>query len=292
MRNQKNRSQGVYFLSNNRMLDLTISFLNSFRKYNCDLPLCLIPFDEDYDQIEMLSDEYNFQVYSDKSILYQCDEISVNFHDYVHGAYRKLAIWEGPFDEFIYVDVDTVVLANIEFAFNFLGNYGCLTSHSDLPNLVQFVWKKSIIEKRILSFRQLSFSANTGFITSRRNFITLGSVFEKLEIAISLKEDMVLTCQEQPFLNYLIVTAAQPYSSLLKLLWEGHEDIMLEMWAGLANGKVNDGQMEHPDFKSIFLVHWAGLWQQNSLKEMPYYELWRYYRKMSQSFTGIGMKSL
>lgn len=40
--------QCVYFMANNKVLDMTIAFLNSFRMHNKELPLCLIPYNNDF----------------------------------------------------------------------------------------------------------------------------------------------------------------------------------------------------------------------------------------------------
>src|SRR5262250_2265729 len=109
-------SKGIYFLANNQVLDLAVAFLNSFRRFNPDTPLCLIPFDDNVDQITTLRSKYHFSTYRDSSVLRECDEISLRFHNSTMGHYRKLACWKGEFEQFIYIDVDTVVLANVSFA--------------------------------------------------------------------------------------------------------------------------------------------------------------------------------
>src|ERR1700730_17769535 len=108
-------SRGVYFLANDRVLDLAIAFLNSFRRYNPEIPLCLVPFDENFDEVCDLRSKYVFSVFSDAIALQRCDELSKHFAGHRSGQFRKLAIWEGVFDEFIYIDVDTVVLSDIDF---------------------------------------------------------------------------------------------------------------------------------------------------------------------------------
>ena len=108
--------RGVYFLANDGILDMAIAFLNSFRTYNPSTALCLIPYADDVEQFTSLHQQYNFTVWSDVDKLRWCDDISWSFHGCVVGQYRKLAMWEGPFDRFVYIDCDTVVLHNIDFA--------------------------------------------------------------------------------------------------------------------------------------------------------------------------------
>jgi len=292
---------GVYFLSNDNMYDLTVAFLNSFRHHNPDLPLCLIPFNDNIEKISRLKDTYDFFVYDNATLLTRCDEISTQFHDRVLGAYRKLAAWEGPFERFVYIDVDTVLVSNIEFVFPWLERYDCLTSHSCIPEIRKFVWKDSIYQTPALSDMQIAFAANTGFIASKKEFLPFEVVLRDLDKALALKEDMELFCMEQPFLNYYIVTRGKMYSSFHVLCSQGHRGLKLEAWGGLTGGVIDRGKIKFPQQAETFLVHWAGIWRPNrwdniynsiigKLKidrfikrrvinsRMPYKKLWSYYR--------------
>src|SRR5690349_18229050 len=102
-------SRGLYFLGDDEMFVFVVSFLNSVRRYNTDLPLCFIPFNDHIDKIEALQERFNFSLWRDQAVLAKCDHISTEFHGSVAGHYRKLAIWEGDYDEFVYIDIDTTV---------------------------------------------------------------------------------------------------------------------------------------------------------------------------------------
>ena len=276
--------RGVYFLANDKVYDLAIAFLNSFRLYNKNIELCLIPFDENYKQIENLKDQYNFFVYENTEVLHSCDQISAHFHEKKLGAYRKIAAWEGVFDEFVYIDIDTVLIDNIDFVFNKLEQFPLFTSHSNSPGLIKWVWKESIYKKNMLTEEQIAFSANTGFIVSKRMVLSVNVAMEKAASCLNLKSDMVLFCMEQPFLNYLIVTSEIEYSSLLVMYKKKYySDIKLECWAGIEDGIVHDGKLYSPRGEPFFIVHWAGLWQDNAdnLKNVPYNELWLHYRNLN-----------
>ena len=296
-------SKGVYFLANNQVFDLAVAFLNSFRRFNPQIPLSLIPFDDSFDQIKNLQDKYQFSIYPDDSALRECDEISLRFHNRPMGHYRKLACWRGAFEEFIYIDVDTVVLANVSFAFRFLSEYDFVTSHSNLPELLEWVWKPSIFSTVQLTNAQIEFSANTGFVCSTRGALEFVDIYEKLPSAVDLSPHMQLSCKEQSFLNYLIVTSGRTYTSLLRLAHaKGSRRILFEHWAGIKGLDVVDGRiMENGKQAPVLLVHWAGEWQPRLIDRfvsplrkllrfrkskntmgvrlfMPNKELWEYYR--------------
>ena len=116
-------SRGVYFLTNDKMYDFTIAFLNSFRKYNPVVPLCMIPYNDECEKITALKDVYKFTVFPNSLLLIECSQLSLQLHEKVCNEYRKLAMWEGVFDEFIYIDVDTVVLNDVSFLFDYLHSF-------------------------------------------------------------------------------------------------------------------------------------------------------------------------
>ena len=301
-------------MADDGVLDLALAFLNSFRRYNSNIPLCLIPFNDKFAKLSELKHKYRFSIFSNEDVLAQCDEISKRFHNRVTGHYRKLAAWEGDFDEFIYIDIDTVVLNSVFFAFRFLSEFDFITSHSNLPELIQWVWKPSINATGQLTDEQIAFSANTGFITSRKSALRLECVTARVESARTLATHMRLLCKEQPFLNYLIVTSGRKYTSLWLLARkERSPDILLEAWAGIKGGVIKNGEVMLSDGTRppIFLVHWAGKCQPRFRDElmffilrvlglrskgdrlqvrffMPYKELWEYYRLLPEKDTAKG----
>ncbi len=299
--NSKRTKRGIYFLANDTTFELTIAFLNSFRCYNPEIALCMIPFDDDSQKIKALSERYRFTIWDDSRTLEACDEISRKFHEHTCGAYRKLAMWDGIFDEFVYIDVDMVVLANINFVFQFLLNYDVITSHSNYPNLQQWVWKNSIFETNKLTKEQIEFSANTGFIVSKKSAFNLKMMTEKLSAAEELRPHMELACMEQPLLNYYFITSDCRYTSLVVISWlTGCVDIKFEKWGGESIGIAYKGRIYFQQ-TPVFLVHWAGSWQPTRFDEwwykftkrlgfqtekrnvrffMPNKRLWTYYRKM------------
>jgi len=278
--------RGVYFLADDGILDMAIAFLNSFRTYNPSIALCLIPFTDDINGLASLRRQYNFTIWHDVATLQWCDEISRSFHGCAVGQYRKLAIWEGPFNPFVYIDSDTVVLHSIDFALQYLDQFDFLTSQSDIPHIRCWVWKDSVYGSGALTNQQISYAANTGFLASRRECLSREQIQVRLPGALALAEHMELLCCEQPLLNYLIVTSGRRYASLYTIArdsrpWLG---IPLELWAGRPSAMVRDGRVIRPR-KKILMMHWAGEWQraQNEGRPIPYYDLWSYYRYLRPS---------
>jgi len=263
------------------MYDFTVAFLNSVRAYNPATPLCLIPYDDAVDRVVDLQTEYAFSVWSDHDALVRCDEIGRHFHGRAVGEYRKLAMWEGPYDQFLYVDVDTVVLRNLEFVFPYLSDVAFLTSHSNMEDLEQWVWKPSIRETGALTEAQIRFSANAGFIGSHRGLLSLDYCEAFLEDALALAPHMELLCADQPLLNYFFVTSGLRYDSLAAIAYRTRQmDLPRERWAGRATLSVRHGEVTSPRMPPTFLIHWAGLWRRLEEGCLPYMDLWQFYRDL------------
>jgi hypothetical protein len=273
---------GAYFLANDRVYDLAVAFLNSFREQNPTIELCLIPFADDTARIEALASRYGFSVWADADVLRRCDAIGERFHGEVLGHYRKLAAWEGGFDRFVYIDCDTVVLKPVDFVFEYLDRYPFVTSHSDIAGIRKFVWKDSIYGVPPLNRKQIRYSANTGFVASRTDALDLKQVEAGLDDALALAEHMELMCCEQPLLNYLIVTSGRAYTSLWSLALRNRDwDIPQEQWAGMSFDTVPDSPIPQ---SPTLLVHWAGEWEKSRRDgtPIPHRELWEHYRNMSE----------
>lgn len=273
------RQCGAYFLANDNMLDFAIAFLNSFRTYNPTLALCMIPFNDNCGRLCTLQDKYTFSIWNNQEALLRCDAISLCFHDRVTGQYRKLVIWDGPFDEFVYIDVDTVILGDVTVGGQFLDQFGFVTSHSHLPHIRRWVWRDSIYESRALTAEQIEYATNTGFVTSKKGALNWGSIEGALTKAIALARHMELLCTEQPLLNYLMVTSGHAYTSLLRLRTQGHSYLPREAWGGVPLELDSEGRLQ-PSDPSVLLVHWAGEWRKLSHGTMPNDQLWRRYRFM------------
>lgn len=282
--------RGIYFIANDRVMELSLAFLNSLRSHEPDIPLCLVPFNDEFQEIASLSDDYKFTVFKETDLLRRCDHISHQFHDGTYGHYRKFALWDGPFEEFLYIDIDTVVLSKVDFTFDLLARYDVSVSQSDGD--IANVWKNSVYTSRKLSKRQIGFAANTGCICSRRGVLPLNTVEERLDEALALKSHMTTSTFEQPVLNYFLVSSGLRYTSfaLLANLERLYPRIRTELWAGKRGVAFRGGRTVDPKEK-LFLVHWAGEWQPRGASTviprpgLPYRDLWLHYRNLRTALT-------
>ncbi|MEU7484270.1 carbohydrate binding domain-containing protein [Streptomyces sp. NPDC042319] len=269
--------RGVYFLANDGFLDYATAFLNSFRRFNPTLPLCLIPFADDIGALRSLQSSHDFSVLENREVLAACDTVGTAIRGTPRGHFRKLAMWEGPFDEFAYFDSDTVVLHSADFVFGLLADYGFLTAHGNDPTTRRFVWNDSIEDTARLTEEQISFAGATGFLASRKECLSLADIVERLPEIRELVPHMCPGLNDQPVLNYLMVTSGYRFSSLSGLVWAGATDLPLEWWGGHPVGATEDGHVAWPDDRHPFFVHWSGSLKQ-AAAPLVNRALWEAYR--------------
>lgn len=258
-------TRGIYFLANDKVSDQAIAFLNSARTHNPELPFCLIPYDGRTERIRSLSGHFNFGILEDRKLLEWCDAISLQFHEPAcrgRGMYRKLAAWFGPFDEFLYMDLDTLLLRPVDFLFPLLREFDAVTAYSNDPASRNFVWLDSLQPNADISQAQIDYSANMGFILSHRGMLTRDSVEALLPAAKRLAPHMQLECFDQSFNNYVIARSARRYTSLRCLnLPPENRGLPEECWPGNNLWRLElDGRATFNGVpREVLHVHWSGI---------------------------------
>lgn len=271
-------SYGIYFLANDKVLDLCIAFLNSFRAHNPREELCLIPYDDSTEALLRLREQYNFRVFADSAALSGCDRLSELVFGRRVGEFRKLAMWEGPFERFAYFDVDTVVLERASFARRMLSLVDLVLAQSHIPENVKCVWKERALSSGLLSPSQIAYAGQTGFIASRKGVLSVASALARADEITRIAPYMATGHAEQPTLNFLAVTSGYRCSSLAHFAALNPDlDIPLERWAGSKIRYLGDGRIASTRRRYLF-VHWAGLWQQGAHRNSA---LWLHYRGLN-----------
>lgn len=275
-------NRGVFFLASDSVYECTIAFLSSFRLKNPNLPLCLIPFSPACDRVLRLAKDFDFSIFDNLSALEWCDQVGHQFHGRQVGHYRKLSMWSGRFEEFIYIDVDTIILHPLNELYGLLQEFEFVTASSNHPDAIRYVW--SARPSLILSEEAIAFSANTGFIISTRPSLKPEYLHRKISEAFNIRGYMSLSCMEQPLLNYLIVESGLRYTSL-RVLAQGAKDSHLpqEVWgADVLDGESVDELMARLDIYPL-MIHWAGLARGGACRSNS---IWKCFRALGQQRKG------
>jgi|GEM_PF-4084453 len=116
--------RGIFTCANDNFVESLKGFLISAQKFNPDLPICVIPFDNNHEKIERLCKEFKVHFWDQH----------VDFFDHIGAKifgnrnhrpnakkknyFRKLASFLGPFEQFIFLDVSIRILSDITKVFS------------------------------------------------------------------------------------------------------------------------------------------------------------------------------
>ncbi|MBD2563904.1 MULTISPECIES: hypothetical protein [Nostoc] len=258
---------GVYFSANDVVYDWTIAFLNSFRKFNRDLRLILIPFNEQCDRILKLSDTYKFEVYTDPCFS-RLESIGQAFElGYTPtGCYwfRRYASFWGPLDYFMYLDARQLVLANLQPFIEATKTLGFDFLHYDCA--IDEVYERGEFRQELLK-QNLGRGFNSGRWASRKGLFSIEEFEELAQSAMKIRDQLNPRNTDQVFINYCCDMKPVRYGHFAEVFG----GICQHGWAPQlgkiyqANGKYflwNFGRVDHN--KQIILLHWAG-YKMNSL---------------------------
>lgn len=252
---------GVYFSANDKVYDWVIAFLNSFRTYNPDLRLILIPFNEQCDRLVKLSDTYNFEIYIDASFSH-LEAIGKAFElGYTPtGSYwfRRYASFWGALDYFMYLDARQLILADLKpfitaieaLKFDLL-YYDCA---------IDQVYERGAFRQELLR-KGRGRGFNSGRWASRKGLFSIEEFQQLAQGALKIREQLNPRNTDQAFINYCCDLKAVRYGHFAEVIG----GICHNGWAKLA---VKIYQKDHKYFlwdyggldhkKQVILLHWAG----------------------------------
>lgn len=275
---------GVYFSANDVVYDWAIAFLNSFRTFNPDLRLILIPFNDECDRLLKLKHTYNFEIHIDPSFE-RLEAIGQAF-ELGHtptGPYwfRRYAAFWGPCDRFMYLDARQIILADLKPVLSALDDFDFDLLHFDCA--VHQVYESGDLRREFLR-KGKARGFLSGLWASRKGLFTLER-FEQLSAkALQSREQLNPRNTDQAFINYSCDADSVRCGHVSEVLG----DTCQINWAK-TSGKVykekgkyylwDYGGLDHK--RQFFLLHWAG-YSLNAF--MPNHSLFIQFRWMDKPF--------
>ncbi|WP_017315965.1 Npun_R2821/Npun_R2822 family protein [Mastigocladopsis repens] len=274
-------TRGIYIVANDRVLDNAITLLNSIRLYDKEVPIFLIPFNDDYQNVaNTLSGLHNVQVFPNVEFVdtftKRIGEIFPRDFLALPNKMRKLVVWFGPLDEFIYIDTDIIVFEKIADNLDKLSevDFFCCDYHHKSEGL-RNIFSPFVREQHIFSEEQLQDVFNSGFWASRKGVITEQQMEDSLRECSMHKEyfDFSQGVTDQPILNYLVLKHIAKRCNLVRL--PGGET---GSWAGSRHFQEKDYVL-YDQGKKLKYLHWAG----TPIKPGgSYWKLWEHYRYLHE----------
>ena len=273
-------SRGIYIMANDSVIENAIALLNSIRLYDADVPVIMIPYDEQHLEIaRTLKKHYGVEIYEDPQLLKKLPErvnkiFGKKFFTRVN-QFRKQACWFGPFDEFLYLDTDIVVFEKIIDSLDYLSQSDFICCDYQYLNGVKFLFTQKLLEVRIFSDEELRGVFNAGFWGSKRGLISENDLYQTLEECAQHLDyfDFSKKVSDMPIFNYLVLKLAKRCFNIVKDTGKKGAG----SWAGMPHFVHHGNQLIDPNVNQpLKYLHWAGIKIEPGC---PYYDIWNYYRQ-------------
>ncbi len=265
---------GIYCLANDRVLDWVLALLESRLVHEPDLPLVVIPFDDDVAQLRGLTETFAFE-------LLEGDELSdldrlarALWPDAAEtGRLRKLAAFTGRFETFLFLDADVVVLDQLGHLFTTFTGADCDLLFADAD--LDWVYRPGPLRDELVA--QGAPGANTGVFLSRRGVISGGDL-RALAPELVRRVPELATRDDQSVINLCLDRLGRR----ARRLSDADPAIAMSAWAGATAGRRSATCASHCDETGRWLplLHWAGFPLGG---ELPHAELLRGYRRRAQA---------
>lgn len=136
---------GICTLANDHVYEQVVALLNSIEAIlGAEFPVCIYPYDDNTTKIAAeIARRPNVQLYDDVDSIKEWDQFAQKAWDthptarqrwsqigsvtyYRFGTHRRYCAFDGPFERFLYMDADTLLMAPVEFIFARLKNNDCV----------------------------------------------------------------------------------------------------------------------------------------------------------------------
>ncbi|MBD3881087.1 sugar transferase [Phormidium tenue FACHB-886] len=216
---------GICTLANDQVYDQLVALLNSIEaQMGADLPVCIYPYDDKTERIAAeIAKRPNVQLYEDRASIQHWDQfvraiwdvhptarqrwgnVDSSFY-YRVGTHRRLCAFDAPFDRFLYMDADTLLLNSVDSIFNQLDTQDWITYDFQFKDL-SHVYEDSPRLRQIFSDAELQSQIFcSGFYAAKRNLFDLAQQNWLLsELKAGDAATLYPMAPDQTVLNYMVM---------------------------------------------------------------------------------------
>ncbi len=288
--------QGICTLGNDVVYDQLVALLNSIDAIlGSETPVCVFPFDEKLERLTAeISRRPNVSLYDNQEIIDQWDEFmagaspaSINRQYRIYGGHRRFCAFNGPFEQFVYMDADTLLMSPLDVIFNKLDQYDCVVYDFQFlhpekvynvksPKLTQ-VFPQELMDSQIFC---------SGFYATKRGVFDQDKCQELLShLQAGGEAEVLYPTGDQPVLNYMFMRSGIP-------IYNFAYDLPKSIRTG---NSVTSSHFEEKDHilydtgNRLTYLHYIGISPrvmqavcQGENIEFPYRDLFLYYRYLHE----------
>lgn len=271
--------RGVYIVASDKVADNAIALLSSLRLQDPDIPVFLIPFNDDSSQvIQQLGDLYNVQLFPDLALIdtltQRISEIFPRDFLALPNKMRKLAAWFGPLDEFLYIDTDILFFSPVADTLAYLDQADFIWCDYHYKRGLKDVFSDVVPSQNIFSPGALEDVFNSGLWGSRKSALSLETLYDVLRECAAHPEyfDFSGGTTDQPIMNYLVLKTIPKRLNIAKA--NPNEP---GSWGGSPHFEQR-GHVLFDGDRPLRYLHWAGTPMRTG---GPYRDLWTHYRYLN-----------
>lgn len=224
--NFSNYMDGICTLANDRVYDQLVALLNSIEAiYGQNMPVCIYPYDDRTTQISAeIARRPHVQLYSNQDSIRYWDEFVRNVWDthptaqinwqkisedkyYRVGTHRRYGAFDGPFDRFVYMDADTLLMSPLEQIFAQLEKYDWVVYDFQFKDLSHVYNISSPILGQLFTTERLqSETFCSGFYASKKDIFDAQKCSWLLaNLRQGESEVLYEMAPDQTILNYMVM---------------------------------------------------------------------------------------
>jgi hypothetical protein len=228
---------GIYTLANDAVYDQLVALLNSIEaNYSKDIPVCVIPYDNDIGKIAAeIKSRPNVTLFQDSAAIAKWEQFAQDAWNLTPntshltprtwgrhklGVHRKLCSFDGPFEKFVFMDADTLCMNSLDFVFEELKSRDFVVhdyQYKDPSHVYNVSSEKlyKVFDRQALGSQVFC----TGFFASKKGLFN--EELKNLCLEGIRKNDAEILyprSAEQSLLNYMIMKSGiQVYNLILNL---------------------------------------------------------------------------
>lgn len=288
--------QGICTLGNDVVYDQLVALLNSIDAIlGPETPVCVFPFDDRLERVQAeVNQRPNVFIYDDLESIQRWDEFMLqaqpqrlNRKYRLYGAHRRFCAFDGPFDEFIYMDADTLVMNSLDHVFEKLQRYDWVVYDFQFFDPTKIYNLKS--PKLLQVFEQKRIDSEifcSGFYGSKKGIFS-AELRNQLIGYLQAGESEILYegAGEQPLINYMVMRSGIPSYNFAYSLPDGQK-------TGCSATSKHFQEQQHILYDKgnpLTYLHYIGVQPAVMTRlcsgenlEFPYRDLFLYYRYLHE----------
>lgn len=234
-------SRGLYILANDVVFDQLIALINSIeRNIGTSMPICIVPYDDRVERAKLATKEYpQVQWFEDEAILEKWEDFArriwrshpTAFDTWAKkgilgvnriGMHRRFCCFDGPFEQFVYLDADILVMNSFDLLFDSLEQHDFVTydyQYKDLSHVfdVNSVRLEDVFERNHLETEIFC----AGLYASKKGLFTEQMISDLLtQLEAGESEILYFNGPDQSILNYMVMKSGVDAINLSRQLPE------------------------------------------------------------------------